>query len=102
MRGWAFPWLVYQPGHAAPVGPDPESALPVFGDVIDDHMSQTFTLAVVCEAIAVKAREPLLRAEPNVAFAILVNGLDVAVCETVRDIVVARRKPLGGYRQSSK
>src|SRR5262245_47845799 len=23
MRGWNFPWIVYQTGHAAAIGPDP-------------------------------------------------------------------------------
>src|SRR5262245_42134603 len=99
MRRGNFPWIVYQAGHATAIGRDPEASLPVFGNGVDDDVSQPVAYPVVCETIAVEARKPFPRAEPEVALAILVNRPDMAVGKPVRNIVVARRKSLGADRE---
>src|SRR5262249_32008298 len=64
--------------------------------------SQSIALAVVSEAIAIKPGKSLPRAEPEVAFAVLVNGSDVAVGKPVRDVIMAYRKLLGANRKSGQ
>src|SRR5215510_244837 len=86
--------IVEKAGDTAAVRTDPQTAAPIFGDIVDVGQNKSVPRAVVGEAVAVKPAQPLLRAKPHVAFRVLVDAAHSAVRQPVRHAIPANRELL--------
>src|SRR5688572_26943220 len=96
-----MPGVIYESGHSAYVCSDPEAALTVFGDRIDERVYQTVAHAVVRELVTIKPAQPFPGGEPHVALLVLVYVHYAAVGQPVRHVVVADGKLLGGRSEGA-
>src|SRR6185295_6242195 len=81
-----------QQGNSAAIGRHPEPSQFVFCYVVDDLMSQSIADAVICETVAVKTAQALLRGNPEKAFFVLIDRGDYGIGQTVGNIITPRRE----------